>query len=237
MFILGFFSIYLSNACEFWGLKDLSAAKTCFLYSLSPFITAILSYVHFKEKITSRKWMGIAIGFLGIFPVLYSESANPIHIFQSVSWPEVYVFGAVIFSVYGWILIRYLVANRTIPAPVVNCITMFIGGSIALLHSIMTEGTYIQTTNPSSFISMLLLFTLISNIICYNLYGYLLKKFTASLISFVGLLSPIFASLSAWLFIGESPSPLIFVSTFIVMIGLSIFYKEEHKQGYIKKQI
>ena len=234
MLILGFVSIYLCNAFEFWGLKHLTAAKTCFLYSLSPFFTAILSYLHFNELITPKKWLGIGIGFLGTLPVLYSQSTGSLNLFSSNSIAELYVLGAVIFSVYGWILIRYLVSKRTIPTPVINCITMLIGGTFALVHSFYSEGILpIHTTETGSFASMLIMFTLLSNIICYNLYGYLLKKFTASLISFVGLLSPIFASLSAWVFINESPSPLIFLSTVIVMIGLGVFYKEELQLGYV----
>src|SRR5271170_1720075 len=38
--LLAFFSIYLTNALEFWGVQFLSAAKTCFIYSLSPFFSA-----------------------------------------------------------------------------------------------------------------------------------------------------------------------------------------------------
>src|SRR4051812_46018245 len=44
-------AIYLTNACEFWGLQYLSAAKACLIYSLSPFLAALLSYFQFKEKI------------------------------------------------------------------------------------------------------------------------------------------------------------------------------------------
>jgi drug/metabolite transporter (DMT)-like permease len=51
--------------------------------------------------------------------------------------------------------------------------------------------------------------------------------------SFVGLLSPIFASLSEWLFLKTPPSPIIIVSTFVIIFGLWIIYKEELKQGYI----
>src|SRR4051812_21873493 len=36
LLLLSFFSIYLTNVLEFWGLQYLSAAKTCFIYSLSP---------------------------------------------------------------------------------------------------------------------------------------------------------------------------------------------------------
>src|SRR5262245_12833553 len=42
--ILAIFSIYLTNAFEFWGLKHMTAAKTCFFYSFTPFFSALLSY-------------------------------------------------------------------------------------------------------------------------------------------------------------------------------------------------
>jgi len=63
----------------------------------------------------------------------------------------------------------------------------------------------------------------------------LLKRFTATFLSFMGLLSPIFASFTGWLFLGELPSWQIFLSTGIVSIGLWIIYRAELKQGYIKK--
>ena len=78
--------------------------------------------------------------------------------------------------------------------------------------------------------------TLISNILCYNLYGYMLKKFTATFVSFMGLLSPIFASLNSWVLIGEPPSLTILISTGVVSLGLFIVYQAELKQGYFMKK-
>jgi uncharacterized membrane protein len=67
---LAIFGTYLTNAFEFWSLQRLTAAKTCFIYSLCPFFSAFFSYIHFKEKMNTRKWLGLAIGFAGIIPVL-----------------------------------------------------------------------------------------------------------------------------------------------------------------------
>ena len=74
---------------------------------------------------------------------------------------------------------------------------------------------------------------LISNLICYNLYGVMLKRYTATFLSFMGLLSPIFASISSWALLGEKPSWIIFLSTGVVSLGLWIVYRAELKQGYI----
>jgi drug/metabolite transporter (DMT)-like permease len=234
------FSIYLTNACEFWGLQHLTAAKTCFIYSLSPFFAALFSYLHFGEKMNSKKWIGMFIGFLGFIPVLATQSGSSDLIggFSFISWADIAVMGAALFSVYGWVLLRVMVKDDTSSPLTVNGYGMLIGGLFALIHSFFVDSwAPIPVTAPAtfSFLQSIFVITIISNVICYNLYGVLLKKFTATFLSFIGLLSPIFASLNGWVFLGEKPSVIILLSTSIVIFGAWIIYKQELKQGYIKK--
>jgi len=63
----------------------------------------------------------------------------------------------------------------------------------------------------------------------------MLRRYTATFVSFMGLLSPIFASFSSWILLGEKPSLTIFASTGIVSLGLWLVYSAELKQGYIQK--
>lgn len=238
--ILGFLSIYLTNVLEFWSLQSLSAAKTCFLYSLSPFLAAFLSYLHFGEKMNRRKWIGMTLGFTGIFPVLLmqKDSGELLSSFLFLSWPEIAMFGAVIASVYGWILLRLLVKDSSVSPPLANGISMLIGGLIALAHSWIADSWHplpVAQGNLAPFFENVAIMTVISNVICYNLYGFLLKKFTATLLSFLGLLSPVFASLTSWLLLGEAPSLTILASTAVVLLGLWLIYSAELKQGYVAK--
>ena len=83
---------------------------------------------------------------------------------------------------------------------------------------------------------IVLILTFLSNIVCYNLYGMMLKRYTATFLSFMGLLSPIFASFIGWFLLKEPISWTIFFSTAIVSTGLWIVYKAELKQGYIVKK-
>lgn len=237
IFLLAILSMYLTNALEFWGLQHLSAAKTCFIYSLTPFFSALFSYIHFKEKMNIKKWIGMMIGFLGVIPAMYIQSGSEemlkgISIF---SLPELAIIGATIFSVYGWVLLRILVKDDKLSPLTANGISMLIGGILALIHSYFIDSwSPIPVINTGGFIKGTLVMTLISNIICYNLYGYLLRRYTATLLAFFGLLSPIFASITGWIFLGETPSLIIMSSSFIIIFGLWIVYKEEIKQGYIK---
>ena len=240
LLFLAFFSIYLTNILEFWGLQYLSAAKTCFLYSLSPFFAALFSYIHFKEKMTRRKWLGLGIGFLGFLPVLFmQEGSKELFTFSSFfSWPVLAIMGAALCSVYGWVLLRLIVKDESLSPLMANGSSMFIGGIFAFATSF-----FVDTWNPlpvaavnfGPFLQGTLLMTLISNIVCYNLYGMMLRRYTATFLSFVGLLSPIFASLNGWFFLGETPSVIIFISTSIVCLGLWIVYQAELKQGYVVK--
>ncbi len=237
--LFAIFGMYLTNAFEFWSLQHLSAAKTCFIYSLCPFFSALFSYLHFKEKMNARKWLGMAIGFVGFIPVLAMQKGSEelISGMSFLSWPELAMMGAALCTSYGWILLRVLVKDSISPL-MANGFGMLIGGLIAVFHSYLVEPWNpipVSSSGLLPFAQGILIMTLISNIICYNLYGMMLKRFTATFVSFMGLLSPIFASLNEWLFIGTAPSPIIFLSTAIVSCGLWIVYSAELKQGYIRK--
>lgn len=240
--LLGLLSIFLTNVLEFWGLQYLSSAKACFIYSLSPFLAALFSYIHFKEKMTKGKWLGMAIGFLGMIPVFMTQTGSEdlMNAFSFFTWPTLAIIGAAIFSVYGWVILRLVVKDQETSPIMANGMSMMIGGIMALISSF-----FIDTWNPvpivpgglTPFIAGTLAMTFLYNIICYNVYGLMLKRFTATFLSFMGLLSPIFASLTGWIFLGETPSWQILSSTGIVSIGLWIVYRAELKQGYIKKKL
>ncbi len=233
-----FFSIYLCNTLEFWGLQYLSAAKTCFIYSLSPFFAALFSYLHFGERMNKRKWLGLGIGFVGFLPVLLTQTGSEelLNAFSFFSWPTLAIMGAALSSVYGWVILRLTVKDQAISPLMANGSSMLLGGLLAFGHSFFSETWApfpVLAENTLPFLKTTLVMTFLFNILCYNLYGVLLKRFTATFLSFTGLLSPIFASLNGLLFLGEPLSWTILLSTGIVSLGLWIVYHAELKQGYI----
>lgn len=238
---LSFFSIYLTNILEFWGLQYLSAAKACFIYSLSPFFAALFSFLHFNERMNGRKWIGFGVGFIGFIPVLLTQTGSEdlFNAFSFFSWPTLAIMGAALSSVYGWVLLRLIVKDNMVSPPMANGLSMLIGGSLAFAHSFFVDSWNPIPVLPESlapFLGVTLVMTLLFNILCYNLYGMMLRRYTATFLSFLGLLSPIFASLNGWIFLGEVPSWTIFLSTSIVSLGLWIVYRAELKQGYILTQ-
>lgn len=232
---LGISNIYLTNIFEIWGINNMVSAKACLLYSLSPFVAAIVAFFVLREVISTNKLIGMLIGFLGLFPIHFSQSGEELAsgTFAMLSLAELSIVGAVFFSVYGWILLKKIIVTYKYSPLVANGYSMLIGGILALMHSYYSGENWgpLPVTNYQPFIINSLIMCTISNIICYNLYGYLLKRFTATFMSFAGLITPLFASIYGYLFLQESISWHFFASILCFTIGLSIFYKAEISKG------
>ena len=225
-----FFGIYITYTLRFWALGYMSAAKTNFIYNLSPFISALFSYLVLQEKLSSKKFLGLFIGLLGIIPVLLSTSNSEQAIGEVgiLSWPEIAVIISVATHTYSWIIMRKLVREHNYSPMMVNGICMTAGGTLGFATSLCLDGLMpIHKGCFAYFFGTLTLVVIISNIICCNLYGWLLKKYSATFLSFAGFLSPLFTALYGWLLIGEIVTWHFYVSCIIVFIGLYLFYQEE----------
>lgn len=231
---LAFFNIYLTNAMEFWGLKYLTSFKTCFIYSLSPFMAAFFSYWLLDERMTNRKWLGLTIGICGFVPILSQMGgAEAEMVYGGVfSLPEIAVVIAAIASSYGWIVMRQLIRNDGYHPLVANGFSMLIGGAFSLIHSGLVEKwNPLPITDYIPFTECMLLLVLISNLLAYNLYGFLLKRFTATFLSFAGFSTPLISAFFGWFILGEVITLAFMISASIVFIGLLVFYQEELRLG------
>ena len=236
--IMVIFNIYLTNVCEFWGLQYLDAGKACFIYNLSPFFAALFSYRAFGEIMTLRKWVGLIIGILSFFPILLHQSSGEVGLggLLFVSWAELALLVAAISTAYGWNTMRKVVLAGSLSPLFANGVSMFIGGLLIMPTSYLLENwNPIPVTNVEIFLGSVLILTFISNIFGYNIYGFLLKKYTSTFLSFASFLGSLFAALYGWLFLHEHITWYFVVSMLGVCFGLIIFYKEELRQGYIAR--
>lgn len=230
------FGIYLTYILRFVGLSVLSSAKTAFLFNFMPFFSAFYSYFFFKERLTRQQWLGLLIGFMGFLPILISTSSieKKWGEFLFISWPELAVLLAVACQSYSWIIMRKLVRDNAYAPSMINGMTMTIGGTAAMITALFWEGPQ-EISNPAALATWLVLVILISNIICHNLYGYLLKKFTATFLAFAGFLGPLFSAFYGWLFLNEVISWHFYLSAIMVFVGLFMFYKHELETTGITK--
>ena len=224
------FGMYLNYLIRFWGLQDLPSSKVSFLFNLSPFFSALYSYLIFNERMTRLQWLGLAIGFTGLIPIMFTTTLaeQKLGEFLFISWQELAILTSVALHSYCWILIRKLVKDKAYTPMMVNGISMTCGGLMALATSMYVDGPF-PVTNVAGFLKWSVVIILISNIICHNLYAFLLRRYSATFLSFAGFLSPLFSALYGWGLLGETISWHFFASAVLVFIGLYLFYTHELK--------
>lgn len=234
IFLLALSNIYLTNIFEIWAINNMVSSKACLIYSLSPFVAALVAFVVLKETMSHKKLIGMAVGFLGLLPIVFMQTQQELAAgkFLLFSLAELSLVGAVFASVYGWIMLKKVMQDYEYSPLVANGFSMALGGVLALSHSYLVgeQWTPIPVNSLQPFIINTLIMCLISNIICYNLYGHLLKRFSATFMSFAGLVTPMFASMFGFLFLQEVVTWHFYVSIILFSLGLFIFYREEISQ-------
>lgn len=235
---LSFTGFYLANALEFYALPFLSSSKASFIFGLSPFITALMSYLQLKERLSVRKCLGIVIGMIGyVLYLIYSRHSNPLlPETKKLFIPEFLLIGATLIACYGWTLMRKIEKVHNISPLGLNAIAMIISGIMSLIHSGFSESwNPIPVTNLMVFFKMLLALLVFSNIICYNLYGYLLRIFSSTFLSCCGLIMPLFAGFFGWVFLKEKMEPSLLLAIASMAVGCRLVYSEELNMGHIVK--
>lgn len=232
------FGVLLTYIFRFWGLKYMPAFKMAFLFNLAPFLTSLYSYVLFKEKISKKQWIGLLIGLLGMIPILLQSAPEETNWgeFLYISWPEIAIIFAVACSSYNWIIMKKLVRDKAYSPMMVNGISQTAGGIIALAISLPIEG-FAPITETGPFWGYLFFIILTSNIICHNLYGHLLRSYSATFLSFAGFATPLFAAFYESTFYHVNISWHFYVACIIVFAGLFLFYQDELNSKKIQAPI
>jgi drug/metabolite transporter (DMT)-like permease len=223
--VLGIFASYV---LRYHALQYLPAGKTSFLLNFSPIISSIYAYIMFNERMTKRQWTGLLFGFLGMIPILMTSSKEEALFseFAFISLPELILIFSAALHTYSIILIQKLVRDFRCSPAVINGITMGLGGMLSFTVSFATEDMVFNKIDSQFY---LLLFVLIftSNVVCHTLYAVLLKKYSATFLSFSGFLSPIFSVFYGWSFLHETVTWHFYLSAAAVLGGLYLFYQDE----------
>ena len=229
-FQITFLGMYATYAFRLYSLRELPVWKVSFFYNFSPFLTALYAYLLFNQKLSVKQWIGLSVGLIGMIPMLISSSPAEATMgeFFYVSQYELFLIISVSLHCYSWILIQKLVRYKNYKTSIVTGICMASGGLISLANAYALEGVP-SVSDPIAFSKGLIFMIFVSNILCHNIYAGLLKKYSATFMSFTSFLSPIFAALYGWAFFEEKISWHFYVSIVIVLVGLYIFYQDELK--------
>lgn len=221
---LTIFLVLLPYILRLWALQFVSSIKAALLFNVGPFFTALFCYIFHKEKLHHWQYLGLLIGFLGTIPILLTGSATEDMwgMIGFMSIPEVAVIGATAALSYGLIIMQKLVKHRGCPPYLANGISMLSGGFIALSGSLLFDAAPIKQSTQS-FIIVIVLQIVISNLFCSNLQAKLLTTYSPTFMSFAGFMSPLFTCMYGYLLFNETVTWHFFASLVLVAVGLWLF--------------
>jgi drug/metabolite transporter (DMT)-like permease len=191
----------------------------------------------YGAHLSSKKWLAIIIGFIGFIPLLISQAPQE-ELFGelfSISIPELLLLGAVFSAALGWVLIKDLL-DKGYSTWQANGLCMSFSGVIAILTWFFSfrmgySGNAITfCPNMQTVVGVairLLSLVFLSNVFCYNLYGFLLHKYSATFISLSMMLVPLFGAIFGWYFLQETISLYFLVTLIITSAALYLFYQED----------
>jgi len=229
-FSVAIFHVYLVFMLEYWGLQYVSALKATIIFSSTPFITTIFAYFLLNQRLSVMKILGICIGVGGLVPtlILQSKEVEATMEWALISIPEVAVSLAVLSLSYAWFIVIRLM-KKGYGLGLINGVAFLVGGIFSMLTAALTTDLSHPVSEFLPFIGWLLLLILVSNIFYYNLFGWLLKRYSVAFVFFSGFLSPCFGTLYDWLFMGGTLTWHYFASLGLITLGLYVFYREELK--------
>lgn len=202
------------------GLSLTTAIMSSVLYASVPLLTALLSHIFYREKITGSKLLGIVIGLVGalvivLTPVL-SQSKFPA---GSVTGNSI-VFLAVIIFAFHTTLSKKMQSHYS-PFVIVQffIITATLALSPFALWEMSKQGNWINTINTSSILTLLYV-VVIGTIVLYFIFQESVRFATPLIASLQMYLVPVFGVLFSALLLGEKLTPELAVGAILVLVSI-----------------
>jgi len=220
--ILGPFSLLATlNIILFvLGIKLTTANSSQIIYATVPILVVLLSYFLFGEKLSFRQVLGVMLGFIGTFFVLFLPILEKGGKFSGNLFGNILLVAAVIsFSIY---MILSKKAQKT--HSLFHIISVF----IIITAVILFPFSFVETLNNWQWwngvtlpaILSLTYMTIAATITIYWLTQYSIKHGGAVFASMAFYLSPLFGFVASAILLDESVSPLLIFAAVFTFIGI-----------------
>ncbi len=232
LFLLtGFLHVYCAFVLEFWALQYMTSSKTSLIYAMSPFWAALLSYILFKERLSATQWLGILVATAGLIPIFIGNgSLGNAGELLHFSLPDFVLCVAVCSAAAAWFGVKKLM-DRGHHLVAVNGIAMSIGAVLCSITMLTVDyGSWNRVSDWPGFMSWLLVLIFVSQGISYNLYSWLLTRYSITFMTLCGALCPLFSALLGMFFLGEVITWHFGVSLLAVSAGLFLFTRSSEEK-------
>ncbi len=213
------------NTLLYIGLQSTTAINSLLIQSTIPLVIVMMSYLLFRDTVSAKQAMGIGIALSGAFAIIARGSWQTL---ASLSFNpgDLLIFVAVICSAAYTTLLRLRPAIH----PLSFLAITFALGTVLLLPFYIGEkltGQIVQLNIVTVLsVSYVAIFPSILAYICYNRGVELVGANRAGLFLY---LMPLFGSLMAMLFLGETFQLFHVVGMSLIIMGILLFITNKHR--------
>lgn len=227
--LCGLSGFTLYNLFQNQGLKYAGATDAAIFASLAPVFMAIIGYLVFREKITTRKVVGIIVAFIGTFIVATDGTWD----LQSLNLTRIW--GDFLVSLIGLCWAIYNIGlKKLLPKYSVETILTYttVLGTLFLFPFIFYETPHLSNLNFSGWLNLLYL-GIFASVLANFFWNKGIRTVSVSTAGLYLYITPVVTVVIACTFLHEIPSLYTIVGGIITLIG--IYFAGSNKPEKISK--
>ena len=213
----------LGNGTVTYVQQTVSSSLAALAISTAPIWMAIFSSLY-GHKISTREWLGISVGFVGIALLNLGGSLHGdfmsafLLIFAAASWS------------LGSVLGKHLSKQQAMPQGLMGAACqMLVGGLVMLIASALHGDAWPAQISAKSWGALVFLVVL-GSIVAYSAYMYLLKTVRPLVASSNTFVNPIVAFAAGSWFAGETVTMIEYAALAVILVGVFLVLTAENEE-------
>ena len=226
MLIIGAFQTAGVMGCIFLSLRTITASESSILTFTNPLLVVVFGSIFLQTRYKFYQWIGVLLGIVGVSIAVGAQIELKIGTLFGILSAVFWAMSTLLVKKWGplfntWVLSAY---------------QMLFGGLLLLLGGFIFEKPVFILNGNSLFI--LLWLSIMSSIVQFAVWYYLLQKGDPGKTSAYLFLAPFFGVLSGWLLLGETLYPSIIVGGLFIIIGIYLVNRNfQKKTNLVKKTL
>jgi len=223
---LGIIGTFCYHALFFASLRYTTAINSSLIGATNPMITTLLAVLFFSEKLTLRRWGGIALSFAGIFLVVTNADWGLISALQFNTGDILMFIAVCCFAVYS-LLSRHYMKEYALSPLMVTAYT-FLFCVLVSIPFVLWENpaSYLPTTTLKGWLSIFYM-SIFASVLGYLFQMIAIQRIGAPKAAIFVNLVPIFTIVQSVLILGESFTLFKLVSALIIIVGVYLATRTE----------